>query len=52
MSSLANNPNGLFHIPLVGMDYDKQLIPIMRSVAVFSWDAGRHVDGVLIICRR
>jgi hypothetical protein len=33
---LKNNPNGLSHLHLVGMDADKLVIPIMHNVSLVS----------------
>lgn len=52
---LENNPNGLSHILLVGMDADKQDIPIMPPL-MFSCDTESGFGGkstvILITSRR
>ena len=42
---LENNPNGLSHALLVGMDAGKQDIPIMHAPSMFSCDTESGVGG-------
>lgn len=42
---LKNNPNGLSHIPLVGMDAGKLVIPIMCIVPLFPCDTESGFGG-------
>lgn len=45
MNHHKNNPNGLSHLPVVGMDVGKQVIPIMRNVSLFPCDTESGFGG-------
>lgn len=48
MNQYKNNPNGLSHLPLVGMDVGKQVIPIMCNVSLFPCDTESGFGGNFI----
>jgi hypothetical protein len=43
--NLKNNSNGLSHLPVVGMDAGKLVIPIMRIVPLFPCDTESGFGG-------
>jgi hypothetical protein len=45
MDILKNSPNGLSHIPLVGMDVGELFIPIMATVSLFACDTETDFGG-------